>query len=271
MSGKKIWNNVVITGASGGLGREFVKYYQSQGSRVWAFDVNEVGLASLKDHYPQAETALVDVANLEEFRHTTNQLTSQFGQPDLWINNAGIVKLGPHNEVATEDFVNVMNVNLMGVVHGTQIALSLMQEPERGSIVNIASAAGVVAAPYMSSYVSSKHAIIGYTRSLQEELELSHSAIKMILVIPGFVRTAIMEKQNGYEFPRALSSLIENPTAVIKEIVIGIDKGKSEIVPTRVGKALTLMNRLAPVLTRKSGRLLVAKNWKEFFGFEPIK
>lgn len=255
----------VITGAAAGIGREMVNLLLKKGMTVVALDLNREGLQLL----PCASYG-VNVANASELFQVTEKIVNDVGKPTIWINNAGITALGAFEDVSVADFDRVIAVNFQGVVNGTRAALSVMKEPKRGTIVNIASVAGIAPAPFMSAYVASKHAVVGFTRSLRQELELSHSPIQMILVAPGFVKTKIMEAQGGFRFPDFLQFLVSNPETAASEIVEGILNGQPEIHPTPSGKVFIQMQRLMPGLLSRSSRLLVAKNWKELLGFTRI-
>ena len=266
---------VVITGAASGIGRALLKKYLQAGAKVAALDVNEEALQELKTaHLEDAArifNQVVDVSDEAEVIAAGQQIFSKFGKPSVWINNAGIALLGDFEKVATTDFARVMSINFDGVVYGTRVALSLMKEPERGSIVNIASVSGTVAAPFMTSYTAAKHAVVGFTRALREEREQSHSAIKIILVSPGLVRTKIMEVSEEFRLPQWLQWIVHDPDSTAEEIVAGIQSGRVEILPTINGKMLLALHRVAPGITRKSSRLVSAKSWKELLGLSPIR
>lgn len=255
----------VITGAAAGIGREMVTLLMKQGIYVVALDMNREGLQLLP-----CTSYTVNVADAAELFQITEKIVKESGKPTIWINNAGITALGAFEDVSVEDFNRVIAVNFQGVVNGTRAALSVMKEPKRGTIVNMASVAGIAPAPFMSAYVASKHAVVGFTRSLRQELELSHSPIQMILVAPGFVKTKIMDAQGGFRFPDFLQFMVSNPETAAREIVDGILKGQAEIHPTPSGKLFIKMHRLMPGLLSRSSRLMVAKNWKELFGFTRI-
>lgn len=255
----------VITGAAAGMGREMVTILLDRGFTVIALDLNFEGLQLLP-----CTSFKVNVEIASEVSDVAQKIVKEIGKPTLWINNAGITALGAFEDVSPDDFNRVIAVNFQGVVNGTRAALAVMKEPTRGTIVNMASVAGIAPAPFMSAYVASKHAVVGFTRSLRQELELSHSAIQMILVAPGFVKTKIMEAQGGFRFPDFLQFMVSDPETAAREIIDGILKGKPEIHPTPTGKLFINMHRLMPGLLSKSSRLMVAKNWKELLGFTRI-
>ncbi len=257
---------VVITGAGAGIGRELAELYHKKQHTVIGLDIDPKG----KENFP-GSFFTVDMTHEEELLKTAQKFKEEIGKPTLWINNAGIASLGPFEKISSDAFRRVMSVNFDGTVNGTRTALSIMKNPIRGTIVNISSLNGTIPAPFMSSYVSSKHAVMGFTRSLQEEFAQTQSPLKILLVSPGFVKTKIMESHPDYNFPDWLNFMVEDPKKTAQEIYSGISKEKAEIRPTFHGKLLLGLYRVSPTLVKKSSRLLLAKNWKELFGLSPIK
>lgn len=264
---------VVITGAGGGIGLELVKIYLSQGCRVAALDirVDELSKLALDKTNGRLRSYEVDVSNEHQMETVAERIVIELGVPYIWINNAGIVDLQKFENSTTEGFKRVMDVNFYGAVIGTRIALNLMRKPERGTIANVSSLNGIVPAPFMTSYVSSKHAVVGFTRALQEEKRQTRSAINVSLVLPGFVKTAIMEANSEYIFPKFLKWLVVDATAAALDIVRGLEQGRQEIIPTIRGRVLGELGQNFPKMMQRSTRLLLAQNWKQAVGLEPIK
>ena len=256
---------VVITGAAAGIGHEIADLYLEKGASVVALDVDSAGLKTLK-----CLGIEVNVADGPQLMEAAQRITRDVGKPTVWINNAGIQSLGAFEDIAPDAFRRVMSVNFEGVVNGTRAALSVMKEPVRGTIVNMASVAGIVPAPFMTAYTASKHAVVGFTRGLRQELELAHSPLQIILVAPGFVKTKIMAPAGGFSFPDWLNFMVSEPDTIAREIVDGITRGHVEIHPTASGKLFIKLYRVMPELISKSSRLLVARNWKELLGFTRI-
>ena len=152
-----------------------------------------------------------------------------------------------------------------------QLTLEVMREPESGTIVNVASMNGKVPAPFMSSYVAAKHAVVGFTKSLQQEKKQQQSPLRVSLVCPGWVRTPIMDARDGFEFPSWLGWAVESPRRAALEIIAGIEAGKDEITPTWNGRLIRGAHAVAPGLVESSTRLLTAKSWKEALGLSRIR
>lgn len=267
--------SVVITGAASGIGKSLVREFLKRGRHVAAIDLDHDGLESLTAESVMLSTTLLKtfIANVgveKEIQDVVERIRETMGVPTLWVNSAGITDVRSFDEMGLDRFSQVLQVNLMGVVHGTRAAMSLMRDPVRGMIVNISSMSGVIPAPFLTSYTASKYAVCGFTWALREELRLLGSPLKIALVLPGFVRTPLIENNPRFSLPNWFSKFVADPETVAREIVQGIEKGQLDMTPSWNGKALHLLNRLAPALSLRSSRFLVAKDWKEALGLKPV-
>lgn len=257
----RIW---VVTGAASGIGRELVKRLLSFQAVVWAVDVDEGQLRSLDDEAKRYGaslfTSVLDVTDFSAVRDFIKEVQSKSRRIDIWINNAGIQKVGALTDQDPVFFDAVMSVNFGSVVSICRELVKVMEAQGEGTILNMASVAGHVPAPFMSAYVASKHAVVGFTRSLRAELELLKSPVRCVMASPGFVDTAIIEKGAHSGFPEWLSWLLSKPDTCALEILEGLVKGKNEIDPTINGKAMTAAFKLLPQLTVKSSRVLLTRS-----------
>lgn len=268
---------VVITGAAGGFGQELVKLCCQKGAQVEALDLNQNLLTHLKKNMEDSgyaiQTYKIDVSQSQNFKTYLASLKKRKITPEIWINNAGTSYPQSFEKTSEETFQKIMDVNLYGVVHGTKAAINFMKNLPKAIIVNIASASGHLPSPFLVSYSTSKHAVVGFTRSLQLELAQQGSPIKMCLVSPGFSETGIM-KTNLKEFPipKWLRWTLSSPLSVAKDIVNAIEKEKEEIYPTFTGPAFLKMYQYAPKsVFRLATRVMMARNWKEMVGLENIR
>lgn len=191
------------------------------------------------------------------------------GAPAVFVNNAGIARVGAFSEIGMDVFEEVLRVNLNGVVWGTRFALIHMQKAGRGIIINMASTAGLLPSVFMTSYAASKFAVVGFTRSLQSELRLANSPVRLCLVTPGFVKTPIMD-QRGVEFPAWLRWSVAQPKPVAAAIVRAALSGKDEVTPEFGGRFLQRLYRWAPGLTARGARLLFSRSMADLLGKNPI-
>ncbi len=260
----------VVTGAAGGLGRLFCKALCERGAEVWAWDLNQEALDALekeaKDGGLWLHTAHVDVSKPVQVKKAAEAILTERRRIELWFNNAGIAQRGGFGKVDSTTMKKIVDVNLNGVLIGTQTALAHMETMGGGSVVNIASVAGFLPAPYLSLYSATKHAVVGFTRAVREELRLECSCTKMILVAPGFVDTPMIGPgADGLKFPDWLKWAVASPESVVEEVLDGVARGREEIFPTWNGKLALQMYRLFPTLTQRTGKVLLAQRFKDIF------
>ena len=139
-----------------------------------------------------------------------------------------------------------------------------MENQGTGTLVNMASIAGHLSAPYMSAYCTTKHAVVGFTRAIREELRLQDSPIKVVLVSPGFVDTSMIARGEKHGFPEWLRWTLSTPEKVAKEILTGIRVGEEELFPTQNGKWMLRAYRHFPKSTMKSSKMLLTRSLKDF-------
>lgn len=257
----------LVTGAASGIGKALSEALFARGAVVVALDLAAEPLEALRAEAAKrgAEclTLVVDVTDAAAVKKARDEAVSRLGRIDLWFNNAGISGLGGFVETPLAELERVIAVNLGAVVSGTKIALEHMESRGAGTIVNMASVAGHVAAPYLTIYSATKHGVVGLTRALREELAMRDSPVKLRLVSPGFVDTAMVARGQKIGFPDWLSWALATPEGVAKEILDGIQKGKDEIFPSLNGKLMMKVHSVFPRATRKSARVLLARKFKD--------
>jgi short-subunit dehydrogenase len=262
---------IVITGANQGIGLSLTQEGVKKGFQVLAIDVELKNLENQKNILPYK----IDISNPNEFLEFEEWYKKKFSTPpSLWINNAGIATPGSFENITSEQFDRILDVNLKGTVYGTRCALILQKTSPHSpiKIVNISSMNGIIPAPFMSAYSASKHGIVGFTRSLQLEFEQKKEyAIKFLLILPGFVSTPMTETHKNFQLPQWIKKNRDSPEKVAQEIWCAIENNSKEKVVTRNGKIMERFYRIFPNLTSKSSRLLTAKDWREALGLDPIE
>ncbi len=182
----------LVTGAGSGIGRATALRLARLDARVVLCDRNPASLQGTLDllvgNDVHAET--VDVSDWAAMQALGERVHANHGTLDILVNNAGVATAGNFLSTPIDDWNWVMGINLMGVVHGCKVFGAAMAEAGRGHIVNIASAAGYYAAPDMSAYAASKHAVMGLTESLR--LEMAERGVGVSAICPGVINTNIV-------------------------------------------------------------------------------
>jgi NADP-dependent 3-hydroxy acid dehydrogenase YdfG len=181
---------VVITGASGGVGRATAHEFARQGAKIGLLARNPDALNSCKSECEeqggQAVVVPTDVAVPEQVEAAADAVEKRFGPIDIWINVAMTAVFAPIKEMKPEEYKRVTEVNYLGYVYGTMAALKRMLPRDRGTIVQIGSALAYRGIPLQSSYCATKHAIQGFMDSLYSELLHDKTNVKATMVqLPG--------------------------------------------------------------------------------------
>jgi 3alpha(or 20beta)-hydroxysteroid dehydrogenase len=179
---------VLVTGAGGGLGAAYVRALAAEGALVVVADVDLTAASETAEKTGSGCMALqLDVRDEHSWRACLNEVRTRHGRLDGLVNNAGIVLRGALTEMPLADFEKVLGVNLTGTFLGMQHCAPLMRKSGGGSIVNIASTAGLTGIPEISGYTASKWGVRGLTRSAA--VELAPWGIRVNSVAPGVVTT----------------------------------------------------------------------------------
>jgi NAD(P)-dependent dehydrogenase (short-subunit alcohol dehydrogenase family) len=176
--------NVVITGASAGVGRAVARRFaRSDGARIGLIargvDRLEATAREVSDLGGQALVLPCDVADPEAVEAAAEAFEARFGPIDIWINSAMATILAPVHRTSAEEVRRVTEVTYLGCVHGTMSALRRMRSRDAGHILQVGSALAYRSIPLQSAYCGAKHAILGFTDALRCELIHERSAIQL--------------------------------------------------------------------------------------------
>lgn len=260
----KVW---VVTGAAHGIGRELSKLIAAHHGIVWAIDLDMDALETLrKDAAREGQDIFPvqgDVTNAEMMTQIIQSIRAQSKRIDVWINNAGVQRVGAFEDMSESEFDLVLNINMLSVIRLTRQITKLMTGQGSGVVLNMASVAGHVPSPFMTAYVAAKHGVVGFTRSLQAEFELLRSPIRAAFASPGFVDTAIIERGADRGFPEWLSWMLSDPASCAREILIALARGDNEIKPTMSGQVMRMAYSIMPRTTVRSSKVLLTKGMKD--------
>ena len=244
---------VVVTGASSGIGRATALALASRQARLVlvARDAESLAQIAAECAAAGAEVVLVaaDVADPDAVEDVARRAVERFGSIDAWVNSASVMMFGSLLDTPLDDVRRVLEVNLMGCVHGCRSALARMIPQDRGVIVNVSSLLGAVALPYGSAYTMSKFAIRGLGGSVRQELRLAgHRGVKVSTVLPGPIDTPIFANAANHSGRRARAlPPLYTPERVARVIVNQIRHPRREVVAGgALGRAFLLLHTLLP-------------------------
>lgn len=196
-----------ITGAGSGLGLALAKDLAADGWTLGLFDRNLERLTTVEAEFADAGVTLVaypgDVTHADELTVAINSFAATHDGLDLMINNAGVAGSGALMEVPLEDWRWIIDINVMGVVHGSRAAIPHLQRNGRGLLINIASAAAFASAPGMVPYNATKAAVVSISETLVNELR--SASIQVSVVMPTFFQSSLLETLRGPEYARAIA------------------------------------------------------------------
>ena len=187
--------NVLITGATGGIGNALVKKFYDAGYNICASGTNSEKLNALSKYYPDRLTFVqCNLSDKNQIQNLVDQAEEKLGRIDILINNAGITRDNLFMRMKEAEWEEVINLNLNSNFILTKLIIKSMIKSRWGRIINISSDAAKIGNPGQSNYVASKSAIEGLTRTLANEV--ASRGITVNSVAPGFVNTEILKSVN---------------------------------------------------------------------------
>lgn len=192
----------VVTGGSRGIGFAIAQRFLREGTHVAVADLHDEVMDHLRLIGQKAGARLLflqtDVRHLGQVEETGKRVVKELGEIDIWVNNAGWDRIMPFLSTVPGDWEKVVEVNLMGVVHGTRVALDAMvARKEGGAIVNIASDAGRVGSSGEAVYSAAKGGVIAFTKAIAREV--AQHGIRVNCVCPGPTETPLLAENFGTE------------------------------------------------------------------------
>jgi 3-hydroxybutyrate dehydrogenase len=194
-----IGKTALVTGSTSGIGLGIARTLAAQGANVILngfgdrAEIERLRAGLAETHGVEVRHDGADMARPEAIDDMMGKALSEFGCIDLLINNAGIQHVAPVDEFPVDKWYAILAVNLSSTFHTTRLALPAMKAKGWGRIVNIASAHALVASKYKSAYVTAKHGVAGFTKTVA--LEVAEARITVNAVCPGYVLTPLVEQQ----------------------------------------------------------------------------
>ncbi|MBU0994401.1 MAG: SDR family oxidoreductase, partial [Proteobacteria bacterium] len=194
---------VVITGAGSGIGKRMALICAREKANLAILDINEKNLkdteTDIKGLSARVQAYRCDVSRKEDIETAVKAIKKDFQSIDVLINNAGIVNGKSILDSSFEDIKRTIDINLMGVIWMTKCILPEMVNRNNGHIVNIASAAGLLAIPKMADYCATKFAVVGFSDALRMEMKkFGSKGVKVTCVCPSIIDTGMF---TGFKAP----------------------------------------------------------------------
>jgi NAD(P)-dependent dehydrogenase (short-subunit alcohol dehydrogenase family) len=215
--------NVVVTGASAGIGRAVALRFARAGARLGLMARAGDALLDVKDEVEclgaRAVIAPVDVSDADAVFAAAAAIVAELGPIDIWINDAMVTVFSPVWEMTPDEFRRVTDVTYLGAVHGTMAALRHMRPRNRGTILQVGSALAYRGIPLQAAYCGAKHALRGFTDSLRSELIHDRSAIALTMVELPAVNTPQFDWARTHmpRKPRPVPPVVQ-PEAIAEQI-----------------------------------------------------
>lgn len=262
MDRKLLGTTIVITGASSGFGKGCALEFAKLGASLVLASRNKELLNELVVECAKFGATSVavttDVADPNEVAALYQQALDCFGRIDVWINNAGAAAIGIFSEVPLGDHLKVIDVDLAGTMCGSYFAMQHFMQKGQGILINVASMIGKIPSPYYASYSAAKHAVVGLSAALRQELqELKKDRIHVCTVLPMAMDTPFFEHAANYTGKKAVPiPPLNDAQEVIDAIVDLVFTPKPEIA---IGKAAGIFTGIDAILPGAS-EALMAKN-----------
>lgn len=248
---------VVITGASSGFGRGAALRFAEAGDNVVVAARRKSLLKEVAEQCRQLGVKSLaveaDVSIAADVQQLATDAISKFGRIDVWVNNAGVGTVARFDEAPLEEHEQVIRTNLLGTIYGSYEALTQFRKQGYGVLINLASFAGKVAPPYMSSYAASKFGVRGLGMALREELaQNNEDKIRVSTIMPVSFDTPFFEHAaNHTGKPVQAIPPVYDPKEVIETVFEMSRKPEDEVIVGTMGKLSGAAQRLSPKLVEK--------------------
>lgn len=237
---------IAITGASSGIGEATALLLSERGAKVVVgargLDRLEALVARITNAGGEAIHARTDVKRRDDLANLVKLACERYGKLDVLVNNAGVAPISLLDELRVEDWEEMIDVNIKGVLYGIAAALPVFRKQGFGHFVTIASTAGLITTPTMSVYSGTKFAVRAISEGLRQE---AGDKLRVTIISPGFVQTNLADSMTNPEVKAqivgAMDQMAISPDAIARAIVFAIeqpadvDVGEIVIRPTAQG------------------------------------
>ena len=231
--------HIVITGAASGIGLEMAYQLSGNGNKILAIDIDEAGLDILSKKSPQIQTLNLDLTESGSVHAIFDWIQINWKTIDLFFANAGFARFGPWEETDQETFIKMFHINVLSPIETAKI-LKQMQANNLCKLVITASAMSYWPVPGYAGYAAGKSSLHQFVETIRSEGDGDW----ITLVYPGATETDFFKKA-GKEIPKAYP--VQSVKTVVKNILLGVSKGKKRIYPSRLFQVTMIANRVLPI------------------------
>ncbi|WP_461174717.1 SDR family oxidoreductase [Arthrobacter sp. Z1-9] len=256
---------VVITGASSGIGRATALAFAKRGAFVVLAARRSAALEEVARECTEAGgTALAvptDVSDAEAVQSLGRRAVAQFGRIDVWVNDAAVTAFAPFQDIPLEDFRRILEVDVMGYVHGARTALPHFRDQGRGVLINVSSIVAAVPQPYTHAYSMSKAAVRALSTSLRQELWIDGAKrIKVCTVMPATIDTPFFQHTANYTGRKAKAMPpVYTAERVARAIVKLARRPRREVIVGPMGRNTVMQSKITPGLMERMMAVQVDK------------
>jgi len=242
---------IFITGGASGLGKAIALRFARAGWKVCIADLHEArGAETLSALGADGYFLRCDVTREEDLRAAAESLQARWGGVDVVVNNAGVAQAGAIEDVSIDNWRWIIDINLLGVVRGCKVFTPVFRQQGHGYFVNVASMAGLLDAPMMSSYNATKAAVVSLSETLHNEL--ADANIGVSVVCPSFFKTNLgdslrtTDPRMGAILTRLLERSAITAEDVANDVFRAVEQRKFYVLSHAEGRRAWLMKRLLP-------------------------
>jgi NAD(P)-dependent dehydrogenase (short-subunit alcohol dehydrogenase family) len=254
----------LVTGAGGGIGSALCRALGTTGARVVCADLDLAAAQRTAAQVDRSRAVALDVTDAAAVQAAVDGVVAEHGRLDLMVNNAGITLLGETEDLTLDQWNAIIDVNLRGVVHGVVAAYPQMIRQGGGHIVNTASMGGLMAAGLLTSYVTTKHAVVGLSLALRTEA--AAHGVGVTVVCPAAVETPMLDQgeigrvrgRDYYLEGQGIRTPLD-PDALAAQVLAGVRANRAMVVAPRQARIAWRIGRYAPGLTQRMATRFVAK------------
>ncbi|MBF9223877.1 SDR family NAD(P)-dependent oxidoreductase [Hymenobacter ruricola] len=246
----------VVIGASSGFGRGMAEQLgEFKANVVLAARRTELLEEIATKIQAAGGTALVvptDISKPEDVQHLAEAAVKQYGRVDVWVNDVGVGGIGKFWDIPLADYSRMIDVNLKGIIYGSQVAIRVFQSQGRGTLMNLGSVESHVPLAYHAVYAATKGAVRNFDQALHHELRLQgYTNIEVLTIEPWAVDTPFWGHAANYSGGTPRMAALDPPAKVVNALVRASVRPRQEVPVGWKAKGAVVSHRIAPRFTER--------------------